>query len=232
MAADVMTAVVDEQAELKQLLDQWHRAARELWEITAIVGQRLEERYRAIPSERWAQWLSEVGLTPFQAFLFMRATRYPELMNEHRPMNLTAINRLLPQKQGEAFDAEQAEMARRMFEAGMSREQLRLNMGASPMTLTRWLDPEAHAIALQKQADRHAKRRDAMREEKRRRREAALRAKGGPGALAYQHLRRAAVALDEAWRAELDKEAKRAYSAALTAIYAAEDKVVRAEGIR
>lgn len=162
----------------------------------------------------------------------MRATRYPELMERHRPENLEAVARLLPQGQGSAFDAEQAELARRLRDGGMGKEKLRVHMGASPGTLRRWLDPEGHAKSIEQKAERERLRRDASTEQRERRRMAALKAKGGATALAANHIQVAVTAVDEEWRTAQDRERRSALGAALDTLYKAKDKLMLAEGIR
>jgi transposase len=221
------------QGELKVLLDDWYSQARKLWELTARIGAVLVERHRKVPDEDWSAWLAAIGLTPYAAFVFMRATKYPELMTHHQPSNLEAVARLLPQGHGEAFDAEQAALARRLHDAGLSKAKIRAHMCVSMNTLDRWIDPDAWAKRLER-ARRHERARvDAAARERDRRRSAALKAKGGPGALAYSQVLAAVATLDEAWRAAPLRSAERKqYGAALDELYRAKDKILTAEGIR
>lgn len=223
----------ESQLALRGLLEEWYDQAAKLWELTAKIGQRLVEAHKQVPDEDWPDWLRAIGLNPYAAFVFMRATRYPELMHKHQPGSLEAVARLLPQGQGAAFDAEQAALARQLHEAGMSKAKLQLNMGVSAPTVLRWLDPDGYAKSEERKRERRRLREGAATAERERRRQAALKARGGPGALAYQHIRAAAGALDEAWReAQPGTDVRRYYGDALDALYKAQDRVFAGEGIK
>lgn len=228
-----LVGTAETQIALRGLLDDWYEQAAKLWELTAKIGQKLVEAHKRVPEEDWPAWLRAIGLNPYAAFVFMRATRYPDLMREHQPGSLEAVARLLPQGQGAAFDAEQATLARRLHEAGMSKAKLQVHMGVSPVTLRRWLDPEGYAERDERKRERRRLREGAAAAERERRRQAALKAKGGPGSLAYQHIRAAAGALDEAWRgAPAGTDLRRHYGNALDALYKAQDQVFAGEGIK
>lgn len=228
----VLVTADDSQGALRSLLAEWHTQAADLWELTAKIGAKLVEEYEHLADEDWIPWLSTIGLRPFEAFVFMRATRYPELVQANPPESPAAIARLLPQGQGTAFDAEQAALARRLHDAGMTEPKLRGLMGCSKNTLLRWLDPNEYARKAQQQVDADRLRRNAVTEERERRRNAALKAKGGPSALAASHVQVAVSALDEEWRTTKDPERHRVLGAAIDALYKAKDKLMLAEGIR
>jgi hypothetical protein len=217
----------ERQEALRGLLDAWYEQAQKLWEITAKIGDELIAAKKALGDENWPAWLTAIGLSPYQAFVFMRSSRYPELMRLHRPENMEAVSRLLPQGQGEAFDAEQAALARRLSGSGMARGKLRVYMGVSDMTLTRWLDPDRYAKRLEKSAERQRLRRGALEDQRERRRVAALKAKGGPMALAYSQVQASISTVDAAWReATPGSDDRRGYSSALDALYKAKDKLL------
>jgi hypothetical protein len=216
-------------------LKRWHDQATALWEITARIGLALRQAYRQLGEDDWAGWLEELHLTPYQAFLFMRAERYPDLMRRDKPASLDAISRLLPQGQGQAYDQEQARLAQRLHDGGMTRRDLRTRFGVSQTTLTRWLDPERYAQEQARARESLVRRRERLDQEAQRRREAAMKAKGGPSSRAYQDLRRAIVATDEAARDAHNRgnlDEKQALDQALAALYRAEDKLAEAHGVQ
>lgn len=157
------------EAHLARLLEEWRQQAMRLWELTAMIGGVLQRAYTEVGEAGWISWVDANGLTPWGAFLFMRAEKYPQLMREHKPGSLEAISRLLPPGQGMAYDAEQAACARRLADGGMTRNALSVHLGVSKQTLTRWLEPEKW----RRQQDEHRERARAKEDQARARDEAA-----------------------------------------------------------
>lgn len=214
--------------DLKRELRAWHEKAMEMWDVTARIGGLLHQAYKTIPETDWPGWLDQVGLTSYAAFCFMKAERYPELMREHKPGSLNAIQRLLPQGQGTAYDAEQAACARRLHDGGMTRRELEVYFGASRGTIVRWLDPEGWAQRQEQRRLARMRRELKDHDARQKKRLAAIKSKDGPGPVAYEHVRKAEEALQRALDDATDRDTRRDYDAALQALYRAEDALVKA----
>jgi transposase len=237
MAARTVTAIADVsdrsaelQSAIREQLIEWREKAMALWELTARIGATLAQAYKQVDPEAWTDWLDELGLSPYGAFVLMRAQRYPELMRQHKPGSLEAMSRLLPQGQGTAYDREQAGLARQFHEGGMSKSELRVRFGVSDQTLTRWLDPERHKRDRQRRAARERDARERRDQQKTARRQAAVKSHGGQAAVAYEHIRKAAEALNNA-ATDAAGERRQSLNHSLTATYQAEDALMKALGI-
>lgn len=200
---------------LAELLRRWHEQALAMWKLTAQIGDILKRHHDQLPEDEWPVWLQERGLTLFAGYVFLRAREYPNLLHDHKPQSLADVQRWLPPLvEGAAYDREMMARARRLHESGMSKRNLRINLGVSDQTLMRWLEPDRYAQRKEREAEKRA---EAARRVEQREQQAFLRSlklRSREAAVAQELAIKLSQALDAGGRSVSDRESRAAFNEA------------------